>query len=103
MTTGSILTPSLKRVGTPAPDVGSIPWTAPRRAVHSTQGSALYAIDALRHDMDELEAENLRHGSADEHFNWEIPVQTRGSFDSGKHRQSDESLSCWKHFIRTYF
>ena len=31
-------------------------------------------IAALRYDMGEFGVENLRYGSADEPFNWEIPV-----------------------------
>lgn len=32
-----------------------------------------------QNDMGELEAENLRHGWADEPFNWEIPDKKGGN------------------------
>ena len=39
------------------------------------KGTVFNAIAALRYDMGELEAENFRHGWADEPFNWEIPAK----------------------------
>ncbi len=39
-----------------------------------------HSTAALRYDMGELEAENLRHGLADEPFNWEIPAPCSPGF-----------------------
>ncbi len=43
-------------------------------AVHAVKDHDEGWLVQLRYDIGELEAENLRHGSADEPFNWEISI-----------------------------
>jgi hypothetical protein len=64
--------PPVSRPSAAASGVGPIPWPASLEPLRVSLGALSYRITAMQYGSGRPEGENLRQGSADEPFNWEI-------------------------------